>query len=653
MSKIALTLLLFIGLVSSAIGQTAEIDSLRQELFKAKDTTRVMIYRQLGFKFRRINMDSAKVAFTKGFSLAREIKFYKGEVTCLYGLGSTYGMAGDYPEALTYLNRSLNSAILSANVEGICNAYNALGIVYKRIGDYPTSKSYYLKNLQIADSLGLGENKANTLSNLGILYDLTNEPDKALEAYQTALEVYDGDNYEDFKSNIDSNIAVLYFNEGNYEKAIETLNQVLENAQKRGNLIDESNAHSNLGISHTHLQNWTLALRHLMRAKVIAEELSLKQEYATALRNLAELYLKQDKHQEAKAYSDQNLEAIKAFENFHYHKEGHEIAYQIAKKSNRLNDAIYHLEQVMVYKDSLLNETKIREIESLEIRHNVDAKDREIKAQDLELALLNAQVELESKRNVYLAIIAFLLLAVAGLFYFRFRNKRRSNELLRQKNSKIEEQKREIEVINAELEKRMLRAQMNPHFIFNSLNSIQHFITTNDKVSALTYLTKFSSLLRQVLESSINLNLILDEEIKLLKIYVELEALRFDESFQFEFDIDPELDTFNYEIPVLLVQPFLENAILHGLIPKQGEKRLTIRFEDSDKFILCSIIDNGVGRAASGKKESNRPSRGMSVTAQRISSLNQNLNEELLTIEDLSENNQPAGTRVTIKIPKN
>lgn len=652
MSKIALTLLISACFGSFAMSQTEEIDSLKQELSKANDTTRVLIHRQLGFKFRKINMDSAKSEFTKGFVLAREIKFYKGEVKCLYGLGSSYGMAGDYPEALTYLNQSLNSARQSGDAQGITDAYNAMGIVYKRIGDYPTSKSYYLLNLRIADSLGLTGTKANTLSNLGILYDLTDDPEKALESYKAALEVYDGNDLEDFKSHIDANVAVLYFSRGDYGKAAEKFESVLESADKRGDLIKACVAHSNLGISYVHLQEWTLALRHLMRSKVIAEELSLKQEYATALQNLADLHFRQDKLKEAKAYSDQNLEAMQAFKNYHYRKEGHDMAFKIAKESNRLKDAIYHLEQVMLYKDSLLNESKVKEIESLEVRYNVIAKDKEIKAQDLELALLNAQVELESKRNLYLAIIAALLLAVAALFYIRFQNKRKSNELLQQKNKQIEEQKQEIEVMNVELEKRMLRAQMNPHFIFNSLNSIQHFITTNDKVSALTYLTKFSSLLRQVLESSINLNLILDEEIKLLKIYVELEALRFDESFHFEFDIDPNLDTFNYEIPVLLVQPFIENAILHGLIPKKGEKQLTIRFEDSDEFILCSIIDNGVGRS-SGKKDTNRPSRGMSVTAQRINSLNQNLNEDLLTIEDLMESNQPAGTRVTIKIPKN
>ena len=192
---------------------------------------------------------------------------------------------------------------------------------------------------------------------------------------------------------------------------------------------------------------------------------------------------------------------------------------------------------------------------------------------------------------------------------------------------------------------------MNPHFIFNSLGSIQHLISTNDKKGALTYLSKFSKLLRQVLESSVNISLVLSEEIELLKIYVELEALRFDHSFSYQFEIDENLDIDAHEVPMLLVQPYIENAIIHGLMPKEGNKELKVSFTDKGDNIECVIDDNGVGLTQTEARKSNRISRGMSITERRIQALKQHSTQQLVKIENLSDGNR-SGTRVTILIPK-
>jgi two-component sensor histidine kinase len=199
-----------------------------------------------------------------------------------------------------------------------------------------------------------------------------------------------------------------------------------------------------------------------------------------------------------------------------------------------------------------------------------------------------------------------------------------------------------------------LRAQMNPHFIFNSLNSIQHLISKNDKVSALNYLTKFSTLLRQILENSIHANIPIKHEIELLTIYLQLESLRFDHAFQYKIDVDEKLDVHNLEVPILVLQPYVENAINHGLLPKtDGPKELTISFADQNGYILCLISDTGIGReAALARKKTmkiNRPSRGLYLSRQRIELLNQDIkHDDLITIED-----SPHGTTVKIKIPKN
>jgi len=200
-----------------------------------------------------------------------------------------------------------------------------------------------------------------------------------------------------------------------------------------------------------------------------------------------------------------------------------------------------------------------------------------------------------------------------------------------------------------------LKAQMNPHFIFNSLSSIQHLITSNKKEAAIKYLNKFSSLMRNLLEGSIEAKIILSEEISLLKKYLELEALRFDNTFQFNISVAEDIDIEAIEMPALLVQPFVENAILHGLLKKkEGNKQLDVRFNRDKKYILCEIEDNGIGRVASAKLrtqlKNSKKSRGIEVTQQRLQLLNHNEINNIEITDKLDIQGQVSGTLVRIKI---
>ncbi|MCE7995464.1 MAG: histidine kinase [Roseivirga sp.] len=209
-----------------------------------------------------------------------------------------------------------------------------------------------------------------------------------------------------------------------------------------------------------------------------------------------------------------------------------------------------------------------------------------------------------------------------------------------------------------QLEMKALRAQMNPHFIFNSLGSIQHLIRRDQKPEALQYLSKFAQLLRQILDSSNHSTVSLKEEVELLENYIELEALRFDGRFEYKLKVDETLDVYNLEIPILLIQPHVENAILHGLLPKKGEARLEIHFIDQDTEILCTVEDNGIGRQKSAELKSSRgvthQSRGLSIVAERVSNMHGKEGDlQLIQIDDIvNGKDEAAGTRVSILIPK-
>jgi len=201
-----------------------------------------------------------------------------------------------------------------------------------------------------------------------------------------------------------------------------------------------------------------------------------------------------------------------------------------------------------------------------------------------------------------------------------------------------------------------LRAQINPHFIFNSLGSIQHLILSDKKESAIQYLNKFSSLTRNLLESSIETTVVLSDEIKLIKKYIELEALRFDNSFNYDIIITKDIDPDAAEIPMLLVQPFIENAILHGLLnKKEDDKQLTISFSKGAAYIICEIEDNGIGRNASRKTQSKykegKKSRGIEVTQKRLQLLNPLEEQNICIIDKVDNSGNSSGTKVVIKIP--
>lgn len=204
-----------------------------------------------------------------------------------------------------------------------------------------------------------------------------------------------------------------------------------------------------------------------------------------------------------------------------------------------------------------------------------------------------------------------------------------------------------------ELRLMALRSVMSPHFIFNVLNSIQYFIAKNDRLNAINYLSMFSKLVRSILTHSVNNKISLAEEIELLKNYIQLEMVRFENKFEFSIELAPGVDTDSIIIPSLLIQPYVENAILHGLYNKKTPGKLLIRIHEDEDMLTFIIEDNGIGREAAQKlrMESFRPhnSMGINITEERLKLINLG-QQAAFEIEDLKDENGPCGTRVKIMI---
>lgn len=226
-----------------------------------------------------------------------------------------------------------------------------------------------------------------------------------------------------------------------------------------------------------------------------------------------------------------------------------------------------------------------------------------------------------------------------------------SSEELEKINTALNEQQQEIEMINLALRSQLLKAQLDPHFMYNALNSIQYFIMQHDSSSAIGYLSKFSKLMRQVLENSVNETVSISDEIKALTYYMDLERMRFNNSFSYIVDIDENIDPENTEIPSMLLQPYIENAIIHGMrtIKENGIIKLLVMLQAD--AVLCIVEDNGKGRKAENEYQvlRNHKSRATEATLNRIALLQSGAG--IVTIDLTDANGTPTGTRVEIKIP--
>jgi LytS/YehU family sensor histidine kinase len=247
-----------------------------------------------------------------------------------------------------------------------------------------------------------------------------------------------------------------------------------------------------------------------------------------------------------------------------------------------------------------------------------------------------------------LAIVALIYSLVRWRLHQKFRHQLEQSEK--------EKQLAEFQQQKVELEMQALRAQMNPHFIFNCLSSINRFILKNESEAASDYLTKFSRLIRMVLNNSKKTFISLEDELEMLRLYLEMERLRFQYSFNYNISFRNEIDPSGIFIPPLLLQPFAENAIWHGLMHKEGNGHLDLELSLENKILTCIISDDGIGRKNATKIKSKSAQKdkslGLQITTERLALLNRDIGEQtFFTIEDVTDQSgYAAGTKVILKI---
>ncbi len=401
----------------------------------------------------------------------------------------------------------------------------------------------------------------------------------------------------------------------------------------------------------------------------IKDELNDSTAILGVAKRIAQLYQKQEKENLAKQFFQREIDLhhheinkhrLEILQNedaetyFHAGKSEEAILFSeraltTASNNRQLGNAEFQYGQILFL-------TKLHDKAAQFLEKSIHTKGNEIPATDLikTLDLLYQCYENLKRFEEAFCVLKKKVQAEAALI-----NAERVKEVAalnkRYETDKREAELREIKLQQAQSELKAIKAQMNPHFIFNALNSIQEMFFIGDKRLANEHLGKFSQLTREILKASGKQFITLTEEIEMLKKYLDLEGLRFETDFSFTISVNDENAADDIFLPPMLVQPYIENSVRHGLLHKKGEKKINVNFNfnEEKKLLTCMVADNGIGRHASTEINKNRTqlheSFSTSANAKRLELLNQNRDEKIgVTYEDLHE-----GTKVTILIPIN
>ncbi len=602
-----------------------------------------------------------------------------------------YGKNND--SLLKYSELSLQIAKLRKDTFDIARFYHYTGIAYQgkhknveAIENLLDATKHY--NL-ILDSVSM----ASAFNDIGTLYENSNDYEKALKIYLKAISLLKNNNGDEITYSLYNNISNIYSSFGQTEKA----KQYLKEAISIGKSIKDSPGLSlapnlNLGNIALDAKEYDNALYHYLEALKIADSLNYTERVAQAKSNIAYAYYLKEEYNKGILYSKEAVELYKDLQVEPYYnistlhtlgvsylgvkeykkaeqvllecltssKENsfmlglevcNEAMYELKQEQKKFEEALFYHKQYVKYKDSVLNVETVKELSAIESEKILNEKNKELT--ELSEEKTKSEISIKKEYSLYITIaVVIAILLLIGLWLYSLRNR-----------AIIAENKQKF----AESELHALRNQMNPHFIFNALNGVQNYILKSDTYEAYNYIIKFSESIRLILENSKESFIELQREVELIRIYVDLEKLRFRDKITYEENINFEIPESGMKIPAMILQPIVENAIIHGVLNKKngGEVKLTLQKSKSitqdrsnkEYLLTCIIEDNGIGRKAASDIKQKSKNKHLSLattnTKQRIKILRENGYSGInYIIEDLyDKNNEVLGTRVILQLP--
>ncbi len=635
-TKIVLySLMLFAG--QSGWSQQPTIDSLKRVYKVAKiDTAKVGLLNRLASEFKEINPDSTSFYANKALQLSVQLKYPFGEANGEFNLGNASIILGDYPNAKKHFDKAkgIFESLLKKDddnktfIYGLARCYSSLGVIFSQEGNYYESLDNYQSGLKLYTQINHKSSISKSYNNIGILYKSRGNNAKALEYFKNALKIQQEIGEQTMPVTL-TNIGVIYFEDNKLPQAYSYYTKAEAQFKTIENKRSEALLQNYWGDYYVKIKANDKAEARYRKALEMYESIQNKFGSSLALYNLGTLYFNEKKYTEAMPLATKSLRYAREIGILDqiYHSE--KLISDIYDTQNQPALSLEHYKNYVAARDSLNTMESTKKFDRAEM--------------DFEYQKKEALYQEKNKREHLLLVFSIIgTLLVIGLIFLvinRYQVKRR---LTLQKEV-------------AEYEQKALHLQMNPHFVFNCLGSISSFIVQNGTDSALKYLSKFSKLMRLTLEYSKDALIPIDKEIESLQNYLELEQLRFHDKFNFRISSSDNVE-FNMGLPPLLIQPFVENAILHGVVPKEGNGVIYVDFDVDKGQLICTIADDGIGLTKSAAIQENsmkaHKSMALEITRKRLQIMEATISKSAqIDIREIEENNKVTGTKVTLRLP--
>lgn len=636
-------LVVFVGFclpcVLSVSGVNAQNkDSLLRELQLAKhDTQKIFIMRSLT---ALSNDTSVRRYFDIGIALCRKgvaagfqpQELYLTSLATIYSnMGQYYKHRSEYIPALEQYKMALELSEQLHDKKFKSTVLNNMAILYDDMGNMRQSLETSYEDLKIQEELNDSTGIAYTYNNIAHIFSELKDEKNALEYYTKSLEMFRAKKHEAGMAMIMANIGTYYSSHGDGKTALAYYKNSLMLYRRMKDLYSVGELLSCCGFELDKQGHGDSALAYFNQALSIAKELDVKENMAYAYTAMARILLKRGNTNQAQQYALLSLQISRQLGNLRDVQNAAKVLKEIYLQTGNFKEAYTMHDLEISMHDSITNAAIYKDAINKKLQYDYDKMEMQLKL-DNEKRLV--------QKNIIISTVLFAAVVVALLSYFYTRQ----NKL----KTKIE---------RMELEQQQYRAQMNPHFIFNCLNSIQYYIIHKDVVLANKYLSEFALLMRTTLEYNQQHTIALQQEIDYLNSYLMLEQMRFEDKFSYEITCSANIDTSETQVLPTIIQPFAENAIVHGLCCLEKGGFLKVHFEKDGQYLVCKVEDNGIGRNASqalkAQSDKMHVSRGMEFVNKRLalaSSLNKNsFSAEI--IDKIDAEGNALGTLVVLKFP--
>ena len=689
----ALSLILLIAFQAKA---QAPLDSLFVQLEQAKDdTSKCKILYSIGWHQKDHDLVEGFVYADSALQLAKASNHHVTEIKTLSLLGVLSNRNGKIDDAIEYANQTYELAEKHDRPVMMMSALNELGNITSNIGDYAKSLEYFDRCLQMAEENGnkrvsmfanLNKAKiyytiakldeaissnfdvikiakelkndlvlASAYLNCGLAYNAVEDYSQAIDMVTKAYDLSSEIHYEMGRAESLNGLASIHNKKEDFKKGFDYAQEAIEIMREMNFVRGEIFCMQNLSVGLIGEGKIEEAIVWMNEEIKLCRKIDDPYGVATALTNLGGAYMELGKPQLGKVYID-SAEILAT-------QIGATVMLpDIYLNLYLVNDALKDYREALKYyrlyselQDSIRDVEMLREIGELKIKHEVAEKDEAIKLleerdlrQALELELSQERSKNSELKSSKKSVLIFGLVAGIGLLcvltiLFGIRQRSRAKyKMIQYERDKFE------------LEQKALRAQMNPHFTFNTLNSIQGYISEHNKEEAKHYLALFSSLMRSILINSERETISISEEVEVLEKYLSLEKMRFNSVFNYSIEIDDAIDADFERIPPMLLQPIVENSINHGLFHKPEGGNIRISIQEGNNELVFTVEDDGIGVRASEQIQATKEKKG---TGKGLILIKELINRKgsgtkgTLVVEDLTNNKgESLGTRVILKI---